>query len=78
MQMWAEPRKSALPIRNDSQILYQFLMFTQNLKRSPYFLSQTKNKSEQSELCSDVSKPHEKDIFAFSAVGFEPSKSFLS
>ena len=31
MQMWAEPRKSALPIRNNSQILYQFLMFTQNL-----------------------------------------------
>ena len=36
MQMWAEPRKSALPIRNNSQILYQFLMFTQNLKRSHF------------------------------------------
>ena len=36
MQIWAEPRKSALPICNYSQILYQFLTFTQNLKRSPY------------------------------------------
>ena len=34
MQIWAEPEKSALPIRNYSQILYQFLAFTQNLKRS--------------------------------------------
>ena len=34
MQIWAESRKSALPICNYSQILYQFLMFTQNLKRS--------------------------------------------
>ena len=35
MQIWAEPEKSALPICNYSQILYQFLTFTQNLKRSP-------------------------------------------
>ena len=35
MQIWAEPGKSALPICNYSQILYQFLTFTQNLKRSP-------------------------------------------
>ena len=35
MQIWAETGKSALPIRNYSHILYQFLMFTQNLKRSP-------------------------------------------
>ena len=35
MQMWAESGKSALPICNYSQILYQFLTFTQNLKRSP-------------------------------------------
>ena len=35
MQIWAETGKSALPIRNYSQILYQFLKFTQNLKRSP-------------------------------------------
>ena len=34
MQVWAEPEKSALPICNYSQILYQFLTFTQNLKRS--------------------------------------------
>ena len=34
MQIRAEPRKSALPICNYSQILYQFLTFTQNLKRS--------------------------------------------
>ena len=34
MQIWAETGKSALPIRNYSQILYQFLTFTQNLKRS--------------------------------------------
>ena len=35
MQIWAESGKSALPICNYSQILYQFLTFTQNLKRSP-------------------------------------------
>ena len=37
MQIWAEPEKSALPICNYSQILYQFLTFTQNLKRSRMF-----------------------------------------
>ena len=36
MQIWAESGKSALPICNYSQILYQFLTFTQNLKRSHY------------------------------------------
>ena len=36
MQIWAESGKSALPICNYSQILYQFLTFTQNLKRSPW------------------------------------------
>jgi hypothetical protein len=35
MQIRAEPEKTALPICNYSQILYQFLTFTQNLKRSP-------------------------------------------
>ena len=35
MQIWAESGKSALPVCNYSQILYQFLTFTQNLKRSP-------------------------------------------
>ena len=34
MQIWAETGKSALPIHNYSQILYQFLTFTQNLKWS--------------------------------------------
>ena len=38
MQIWAESGKSALPICNYSQILYQFLTFTQNLKRSRHFL----------------------------------------
>ena len=37
MQIWAESGKSALPICNYSQILYQFLTFTQNLKRSQNF-----------------------------------------
>ena len=37
MQIWAETGKSALPIHNYSQILYQFLTFTQNLKRSPFW-----------------------------------------
>ena len=36
MQIWAESGKSALPICNYSQILYQFLTFTQNLKRSQH------------------------------------------
>ena len=34
MQIWAESGKSALPICNYSQILYQFFKFTQNLKQS--------------------------------------------
>ena len=38
MQIWAESGKSALPIDNYSQILYQFLTFTQNLKRSLEFV----------------------------------------
>ena len=39
MQIWAESGKSALPICNYSQILYQFLTFTQNLKRSQKMIS---------------------------------------
>lgn len=39
MQIWAESGKSALPICNYSQILYQFLTFTQNLKRSLFGLT---------------------------------------
>ena len=38
MQIRAESGKSALPICNYSQILYQFLTFTQNLKRSQTLL----------------------------------------
>ena len=38
MQIWAESGKSALPICNYSQILYQFLTFTQNLKRSRFLV----------------------------------------
>ena len=38
MQVRAESGKSALPICNYSQILYQFLTFTQNLKRSQMIL----------------------------------------
>lgn len=40
MQIWAEFGKSALPICNYSQILYQFLTFTQNLKRSQKLILQ--------------------------------------
>ena len=40
MQIWAETGKSALPIRNYSQILYQFFMFTQNLKRSQIYFEE--------------------------------------
>ena len=44
MQIWAESGKSALPICNYSQILYQFLTFTQNLKRSRAFWNFAINK----------------------------------
>ena len=46
MQIWAESGKSALPICNYSQILYQFLTFTQNLKRS--------QKSIDSQNCGSI------------------------
>ena len=45
MQIWAESGKSALPICNYSQILYQFLTFTQNLKRSRFFRKKTEQDS---------------------------------
>ena len=54
MQIWAESGKSALPICNYSQILYQFLTFTQNLKRSPltcgssFYISNTKRRASKS------------------------------
>ena len=47
MQIWAESGKSALPICNYSQILYQFLTFTQNLKRSQILLRVVTNKAVQ-------------------------------
>ena len=55
MQIWAESGKSALPICNYSQILYQFLTFTQNLKRSlaltcgsSFYISNTKRRASKS------------------------------
>ena len=61
MQIWAESGKSTLPICNYSQILYQFLTFTQNLKRSrdkidsfDYTLSVSEEK-EYSPVYSDLS-----------------------
>ena len=38
MQIWAESGKSALPICNYSQILYQSLAFTQNLNLFHFLL----------------------------------------
>ena len=59
MQIWAESGKSALPICNYSQILYQFLTFTQNLKRSLLLrcllhtlIFQMKHKSLNYQVCS--------------------------
>ena len=37
MQLWAEPSEKALPVWIYSQILYQFLAFTQNLKQSQVY-----------------------------------------
>ena len=50
MQIWAESGKSALPICNYSQILYQFLTFTQNLKRS-------RNETQKEKI--DIKKPYQ-------------------
>ena len=52
MQIWAESGKSALPICNYSQILYQFLTFTQNLKRSP--IRQCRKDSRNQYLTTDA------------------------
>lgn len=56
MQIWAESGKSALPICNYSQILYQFLTFTQNLKRSHYDIPcvQISVRTEHRDLYVDV------------------------
>lgn len=53
MQIWAESGKSALPICNYSQILYQFLTFTQNLKRSQKMLASVE-KSIDSQNCGSI------------------------
>ena len=45
MQIWAGSGTSALPICNYSQILYQFLTFTQNLKRSR--MNSIRNRAEE-------------------------------
>ena len=52
MQIWAEYGKSALPICNYSQILYQFLTFTQNLKRSlrHYYENELDQKEPETEF----------------------------
>ena len=61
MQIWAEPGKSALPICNYSQILYQFLTFTQNLKRSrrkkssTIFCSQFRESEWYQQICDGES-----------------------
>ena len=52
MQIWAESGKSALPIRNYSHILYQFLTFTQNLKRSRFLI--LSSSSGQTKIILDV------------------------
>ena len=58
MQIWAESGKSALPICNYSQILYQFLTFTQNLKRSQALLQAAPARSSSVALSSYHSIPH--------------------
>ena len=55
MQIWAESGKSALPICNYSQILYQFLTFTQNLKRSPSHVSINRRCSTDKNPCRQIS-----------------------
>ena len=67
MQIWAETGKSALPIRNYSQILYQFLMFTQNLKRSLF------------DECysSDQSTPFEKAETSLNSLALRNARTFM-
>jgi len=66
MQIWAESGKSALPICNYSQILYQFLTFTQNLKRSLADVS--KQLSENSNVQIAAMREAEKGIDQISEV----------
>ena len=57
MQIWAETGKAALPIRNYSQILYQFLTFTQNLKRSRETATRTPNGNDKKALMITLISP---------------------
>ena len=79
MQIWAESGKSALPICNYSQILYQFLTFTQNLKRSRDRHQNSNNSDNDQELCQresivflfhSTSPPHIIKCFLLKIQGF--------
>ena len=65
MQIWAESGKSALPICNYSQILYQFLTFTQNLKRSRLWLYCSYNRES---LIRAIRFDSNNSIFDFTSV----------
>ena len=54
MQIWAGSGTSALTICNYSQILYQFLTFTQNLKRSPRIAAKDYNIALGESILLDV------------------------
>ena len=54
MQIWAGSGKSALPICNYSQILYQFLTFTQNLKRSLGMFRKSNRKNEPNKINATI------------------------
>ena len=62
MQIWAESGKSALPICNYSQILYQFLTFTQNLKRSHDSLKISRSTSTNVYPC-EINAKVDADVF---------------
>ena len=63
MQIWAESGKSALPICNYSQILYQFLTFTQNLKRSLNIIGYYNEKSYRQNMIFLFAKLTKEIIF---------------
>ena len=79
MQIWAETGKSALPIRNYSQILYQFLTFTQNLKRSRKFIFFTFSLKffKLSILVGGTYSFFEKNVYNFSISSWQASPSLL-
>ena len=81
MQIWAESGKSALPICNYSQILYQFLTFTQNLRRSlfasataPFLLSRYLHEHKQVKIscCFLLSNP----LYKFNIITLSFTKIF--